>query len=161
MEDRRWRRTRQQWYWMTLQGRTLAPRTERLNWQWESSSVSSYKDKNKRSVIFFYTKRSSGCKNIYIISNSIIRSEDSSKRYGQEVAVLKEQLRQWIFKKYNNLRKHHITDLKEQEKWKYLWKYILLLISMKKMKRRQVQEKIQCYCINFNLSHTIHFLLWK
>jgi len=47
MEDRRWRRKRQQWYWMTLQGRTLAPRTERLNWQWESSSVSSYLEGQK------------------------------------------------------------------------------------------------------------------
>jgi len=43
-------------------------------------------------------------------------------------------------KKYNNLQKHHITDLKEQEKRKYLLKYILLLISMNKMERRQVQE---------------------
>ena len=68
------------------------------------------------------------------------------------MAVLKEQLRHEFKKKYNNLQKHHITDLMEQENQKYLWKYILLLISMNKMKRRQVQEKIQCYCINFNLS---------
>lgn len=76
------------------------------------------KDKNKKSVIFFYTKRSSGCKNIYIISNR--RSKDSSKRYGQKVAVLKEQLRHEFKKKYNNLQKHHITDLMEQENQKYL-----------------------------------------
>ena len=55
-------------------------------------------------------------KYIYIISNSIIGSKDSSKRYGQEVAVLEKTVKDSKCLKKYNLWKHHITDLKEQEK---------------------------------------------
>jgi hypothetical protein len=51
---------------MTLQGRTLEPRRERLNWQWDSSSISSYFERTKIwEVSSFSTQREALVAKIY------------------------------------------------------------------------------------------------